>query len=164
MELLFYFFISFIQPIFLPTPEAIAIVAASKKFGSFTAFTVGYLGIILGALTIYFIAYFGFSKVLKLFINDKQLEKFKNSNAASNKLLLFGLFLFPVLPDDIICVSSGMIRLNFKTFLSVLLISKFITTITYAYFFEIYNSIDRIYFILALVSVFIIYLFFRRKL
>ena len=162
MELFIYFLISFIQPIMLPTPEALAIVAASQKFGSFKAFIVGYLGIILGATFIYIISYYGLSKIFYKYINKNKIDNFINNNDLNNKIFLFGLFIFPVLPDDIICISSGITKLNIKPFITTLLFSKLLTTIIYAYFFDLYNSINKIYFILGL-SIFItLYLLFNK--
>ncbi len=52
---LIYFLIAFIQPILLFTPEMVTITGGSLTLGPLKGFIIGYLGILSGIITMYFI-------------------------------------------------------------------------------------------------------------
>lgn len=47
------------------------------------------------------------------------------------------LFILPILPDEIICIGSGLAKLNGYKFIGIAAISKLITSISLAYSLEV---------------------------
>ncbi|PRR80288.1 TVP38/TMEM64 family protein [Clostridium vincentii] len=135
MELI-YIITCFLQPILLPTPEAITISMGSMAFGSFNAFVMGFLGTMLGIITMYSISKrFGLKLIMK-FIKDKDLEKYK-SYVKRNEVLLTGLlFIIPILPDEVVCAGAGVLGIAKKPFFIIAAVTKMITIASYSYMVE----------------------------
>lgn len=127
-----YFAICFLQPIILPLPEPITITAGNIVFGKVIGSTLGFLGTILGIITMFIISRVGSNKLKLNLINNKNLEKYNNLVAKNETFILILLFIFPVLPDEIICIGAGLSPIKFKKFVSIALISKLITIGVYS--------------------------------
>ncbi len=139
LQRLTYFLICFLQPILIFTPEMLTISSGVYLFGKFQAFIIGYVGIVLGIIVMYFIGRLGRKKIFKKIIKDDALEKYNAYVEKSGPLILPLLFLFPILPDNVICAGAGISKVDFKKFLIIALITKLITTSTYAYSIQIFN-------------------------
>lgn len=127
-----YFTICFLQPIILPLPEPVTITAGNVVFGKFIGFALGFLGTILGIVTMFIVSRIGSNKLKLNLISHKNLEKYNNLVAKNETFILLLLFIFPVLPDEIICIGAGLSPIKLKKFASIALISKFITIGTYS--------------------------------
>ncbi len=121
--------ICFFQPILLPLPEAVTVPAGSAVFGSFTAAYLSYIGTISGIAVMFFIARAGGKKL----VNKKHLWKYQEYTAKSETAFLFLLFIFPILPDEIICIGAGLGSVSIRKFLMIASLSKLITSILLAY-------------------------------
>lgn len=142
MKEIIYFFTCLVQPIFLPIPEAMTVLTGSATLGSFKAFILGFLGTTIGILIMYFLSVLGSKKIIDKLVNEKYLEKYKKY-VKNNEILFTGLlFIFPVLPDEIVCVGAGITGISFKVFLPVAILSKLITSFTLAYSWEVANVLS----------------------
>ncbi|MEH7444263.1 VTT domain-containing protein [Bacillus sp. JJ1122] len=128
-----FFFISFAQPILLPIPEAVTIPGASAVFGPTVAAAIAFPGTLLGISAMFFAARYGGRKLISKFIKEEQLEKYQHYVAKNETLIMFLLFIIPILPDEIICVGAGIGQLSPKRFLLIASISKFLTATLLAY-------------------------------
>ena len=136
MEII-YFILCFIHPIIVATPEAVSVMGASIALGSLKAFTIGLMGTVFGIIFMYLISKKLGAKFINRLVNEKQLERYKKY-IQRNELLLTGImFIFPVLPDEIVCVGAGIVGINFKTFIIIAILSKTITIFSYAYSIQI---------------------------
>ena len=140
MEIL-YFLLSFIQPILLFTPEMATIAGGSVALGPFKGFIIGYAGIISGIVVMYFIGNIGREKIVKKLIKEEQIAKFSNIARRNKTTTIAALFLFPVLPDNIICAGAGLTRISFRPFIIIAGITKLATTFIYAYSVEVFSLI-----------------------
>lgn len=136
MEII-YFILCFIQPIILPTPEVASVMGASIALGSLKAFTIGLTGTVFGIIFMYFISKKLGEKFINRLVNEKQLERYKKYIQRNELLLTWVMFIFPVLPDEIVCVGAGIVGINFKTFIIIAILSKTITVFSYAYSIQI---------------------------
>lgn len=142
MKELIYFLTCLVQPIFLPIPEAVTVLAGSVALGSFKAFILGFLGTTIGILIMYFLSVLGAKKIIDKLVNKKHLEKYK-SYVKRNEILFTGLlFIFPILPDEIVCVGAGITGISLKVFLPITILSKLITSFTLAYSWEVANVLS----------------------
>lgn len=159
-----YFILCFIQPIIVPTPEAVSVMGASIALGSLKAFTIGLMGTVFGIIFMYLISKKLGAKFINRLVNEKQLERYKKY-IQRNELLLTGImFIFPVLPDEIVCVGAGIVGINFKTFIIIAILSKTITIFSYAYSIKIAEvlNISRSEFVLIVCIILIFALLISR--
>lgn len=132
-----FFFISFAQPILLPIPEAVTIPGASAVFGPGVAAAIAFPGTLLGISVMFFAARYGGRKFISKFIKEQQLEKYQKYVSKNETLIMFLLFIIPILPDEIICVGAGIGQVSPKRFLLIASISKFFTATVLAYSVEL---------------------------
>ncbi|WLR54522.1 VTT domain-containing protein [Mesobacillus subterraneus] len=136
-----FFFISFAQPILLPIPEAVTVPGASAVLGSATAVAIAFLGTMLGITVMFFVARYGGRKFISKFIKEEQLEKYQNYVSKNETLIMFLLFIVPILPDEIICVGAGIGQVSPKKFLLIASVSKFITATLLAYSVQLASAL-----------------------
>lgn len=133
MYYLLYIVATFLQPICWPLPEVTTILFGVELIGSFKAFIIGYVFIILGIIFMYKFSFFLSNKYLDKFKRKKSFKKFQIF-IQENEILTTGiLFILPILPDEVICIGSAIVGIRFKTFLSIALVAKFICIFMYAY-------------------------------
>lgn len=107
-------------------PGYLGCAAGAVAFGSMTGFFCNYIGISAGSIIAYFLARkYGIDIVLAMF-PQKQYEKW---SVRLNKSRRYDLFLFmatllPLFPDDFLCYFSGLIRMNSKKFIWIILLGK----------------------------------------
>lgn len=127
MKYIIYFILCVLQPICLPVPELTTYLFGEKTIGSMASFLIGLLGVMIGISIMYFISY----KMSNYIINKKNYREKITKLAEYVKkyrILIIGfLFIIPVLPDEIICIGSPIIGINFLLFIIIAFISKAIT-------------------------------------
>lgn len=132
-----YFITCFLQPIILPIPEPLTIMTGSAVLGRFYGAIVGFLGTILGIITMYFISIYASEKFILKIVKKEKLEKFNEYIRKNETLILLMLFVFPILPDEVICIGSGVAKINVHKFITIACISKLVTVFTLSYSIEI---------------------------
>ena len=151
-----YFLTCFLQPIILPVPEPVTIMAGSATFGPSAGAFIGFLGTILGITTMFFLSRLASEKLIVRFINEKKIAKFNKYIEKNEVIMLLGLFILPILPDEVICIGAGLARINKTKFILVAIFSKLVTSISLAYsisFFKIsINDILSVFIIVAILS------------
>lgn len=107
-------------------PGYLGCVAGAVAFGSTTGFLCNYIGISLGSIIAYFLARrYGMEIVLAMF-PKKQYDMW---SARIEKSKAYGLFLFvatllPLFPDDFLCYFSGLMKMNWKKFVWIIILGK----------------------------------------
>ncbi|MGL5149832.1 MAG: TVP38/TMEM64 family protein [Clostridium sp.] len=134
-----YFIICFLQPIILPLPEPVTIVTGSTIFGRFNGAIIGFLGTTLGIITMYFISIYIGEKYLSKLVKKDHLDRFNNYIRRNETLILLLLFIFPLLPDEVICIGAGIARLNACKFIVIACLGKLITSFTLSYSIEMFS-------------------------
>lgn len=130
---LLFFIICFLQPIFLPLPEAVTLPAGSAVLGSFEGAYLGFLGSISGIVVMYFVARIGGLKLVSKLIKEKHLKSYQEYVSKNETIILTLMFIIPILPDEIICVGAGISKVSFKRFLIIAMLSKFVTSTLLSY-------------------------------
>lgn len=138
---LIYFLICFSQPIILPVPEPVTIMAGSTVLGSTYGFIIGVSGTIIGIITMFLMAKIGGNKLVNKLVEPKQLEKYKKFVVKNETAVLIGLFILPILPDEVVCVGAGVSGVSFKRFISIAVLSKIVTVFAYSQSLELTNLI-----------------------
>lgn len=158
-----YFLVCFLQPIMLPIPEPVTIIAGSTVFGPYMGAFLGFLGTILGIITMFFLGRMASEKIISKFIDESSLEKFNRYIEKNEIIMLFGLFILPILPDEIICIGAGLARIKKIKFIVVAIVSKLITSISLAFSISLFNisltNIVAIMVVMAIIWVLVTWLY-----
>ena len=110
-----------IGPVVLTIFQAIQVVVPVLP-----GFVCNYIGICAGSIASYFIARkFGIDVVLAMF-SEKQYNKWSERlcKKKSYDNFLFVATLLPLFPDDFLCYFSGLIKMNAKRFVRIILLGK----------------------------------------
>lgn len=107
-------------------PGYLGCAAGAIAFGSATGFWCNYVGISIGSIIAYFLARkFGIDIVLTMFSKkfyDKWSRRIEKSK--SYGVFLFFATLLPLFPDDFLCYFSGLIKMNRRKFIGIILLGK----------------------------------------
>lgn len=107
-------------------PGYMGCIAGAVAFGTMTGFWCNYIGISLGSVIAFFLARkYGVRIVFAMF-SQKQYEKW-NSRIKKNKSYEWFLFmatLLPLFPDDFLCYFSGLMHMDSKKFILIIILGK----------------------------------------
>lgn len=131
--MLIYLLINFIQPIFLPTPEAITTMAGSAIFGPGPAFVLGFLGTLSGIMVMYGLVRLFGERIIRGIVKEKNLQRFNKYIRKQEILFLSIFFIFPVVSDEVVVLGSVLAGIRFQSFFVVATIAKLITQFIYSY-------------------------------
>ncbi|MFJ8071488.1 TVP38/TMEM64 family protein [Peribacillus sp. NPDC096447] len=139
---LLFLLICFLQPIVLPLPEALTVPAGSAVFGSFTATYLSFFGTISGIAVMFLIARIGGQKLALRLIKEKHLQRYQKYMQKNETAILFLLFVIPILPDEIICLGSGIGGVSFSRFILIASLSKLMTASSLSYSVELAKALS----------------------
>ena len=121
-------------PIF---PSFAGFVSGAALFGAMGGFLTNYIGICAGSIAAYYLAKcFGtqlVSKLISIEKYDSYVEKINRSK--SYPRLLFAAILLPLAPDNFLCYFSGLINMDAKKFIAIILAAKPWCILFYSIFF-----------------------------
>ena len=114
------------QVVFPVVPGYLGCIAGAISFGTWTGFICNYIGISAGSIAAYFLARrYGEELVTALFserLYNKWKEKIEKKK--SYDVFLFVATLLPLFPDDFLCYFSGMMGMDKKRFIWIIIIGK----------------------------------------
>jgi len=115
--------LQFLQVTILPLPAMVTTIVGVIIFGPFIAFILSCLAIILGSI---FAFYLGKGLGIKLlyWAIGKDKTTLMQQKMERGKFLFFLMMLFPLFPDDILCMLAGVMNMDFKFFLITNLITR----------------------------------------
>lgn len=107
-------------------PGYLGCAAGAIAFGSATGFWCNYIGISLGSVIAYFLAKKYGMDIINALFPKKQYEKWsaRLEKSRSYEWLLFIATLLPLFPDDFLCYFSGLIKMNSKRFIWIIILGK----------------------------------------
>ena len=109
---------------FMPGTSATFIGVAIVMFGAWKGFAISTISVFLSSSLMFFIGHhFGEKAAIKL-VGKESLEKAQNLIDVKSKMLLPLMFLFPVFPDDALCMVAGMTKMRFWYFAVVVAIFR----------------------------------------
>lgn len=107
-------------------PGYLGCAAGAVAFGTFTGFWCNYIGISIGSIIAYFLARkYGMDIVLMMF-SQEQYDKWSTriEKSKSYPWFLFIATLLPLFPDDFLCYFSGLIKMNARKFIWIIILGK----------------------------------------
>ncbi|EHJ56408.1 TVP38/TMEM64 family protein [Streptococcus urinalis] len=130
-----FLFLQIIQVVIPIIPGGLTTVVGFMTFGPYLGLLLNVLGISLGSLILfYLVRRFGRPFIL-LFIKEKQLRQYDKKLATKTYERIFILnMISPMAPADIMVMITGLSQMSLKRFVSIILICRPISMITYSYF------------------------------
>lgn len=105
---LIFFAIQYLQVVVLPIPAFISTVAGSLVFGPWIASLISIMAIILGSLTCFLLGRKLGWRLLVWIIGEEDAIKWQQK-LGYGKYAFFLMMLFPLFPDDILCIVAGAV-------------------------------------------------------
>lgn len=122
---LIFMILQILQTTILQVPAILVTLAGTLIFGRLKAFLLSFLAVMIGSVIMFFIGRKVGRKFLNFLIGSEKTEKWINQ-LSNGKYLFFLMMLFPLFPDDILCVVAGLTNMSFSFFLITNIISRFI--------------------------------------
>lgn len=115
-----------VQVVIPVLPGYLGCAVGALSYGTLTGFICNYVGISLGSIIAFFLAYkFGKPLVVDLF-SEKMYQKWKEKfeKRKSYGIFLFVATLLPLFPDDFLCYFSGLIGMEKRKFIWIIVLGK----------------------------------------
>lgn len=121
---LIFFAIQFLQVSFLPIPAFITTVAGTYVFGPLIAFIISFVSVMVASLFSFWLGRRFGERLIKWIAGDATVEKWQ-AKLDRGKYVYFLMMLFPVFPDDILCLIVGAgTNISYKFFIITNLITR----------------------------------------
>ena len=122
---LIFIILQILQTTILQIPSILVTLAGSLVFGKWLAFLLSFIAIMLGSLIMFWVGRKAGTKFLKFLIGEEKSNKWI-SKINECKYLFVLMMLFPLFPDDILCVVAGLTSMDFKFFFFTNVVARFI--------------------------------------
>lgn len=154
--------LQFLQVVFIPIPAYFITLTSMKMYPDqmLLLFVVTLLVVMLGVITAYWIGRkWGKKAVVWAAGNEEEYNKWLNVlQSKKTNLFYFLTVLFPIFPDDILCLLVGSIKMNFWWFLLCNFVGRAIGLITFMFVFtNISNGLTSIIIFGILIIILFIY-------
>ena len=116
-------------------PGFLGCAVGAIMFGPMGGFWCNYIGICAGSIIAYFLARkYGMDVVLLMF-PKKEYDKWSTriKKGKSYDIFLFVSTLLPLFPDDFLCYFSGLVKMDKKKFIWIILLGKPWCILAYSY-------------------------------
>lgn len=104
-----------LQTTILQIPAIFVTIAGAVIFGRWPAFIMSYVAVMIGSLIMFWVGRKAGRKFLNWMIGKDTSEKWID-RMSRGKYLFFLMMLFPMFPDDILCVVAGLTNMSFSFF------------------------------------------------
>ena len=130
---LIFFAVQFLQVTFLPIPAIVTTLTGTLIFGPVVAIIISFVAVMLASLFSFFIGRKIGKKFVKWAVGKKDFEKWSKT-LTKGKYTFFLMMLFPLFPDDILCLIAGAAStMSYKFFIITNLITRPIGIIAICY-------------------------------
>lgn len=120
---LIFFAIQFLQVTFLPIPAAVTTVAGTLVFGPWITLAISFVSVMLASVFSFFLGRKIGKKIVIWVAGEEDYRKWA-TKLGQGKYVFFLMMLFPVFPDDILCMVAGTTTMTWKFFIITNLITR----------------------------------------
>lgn len=107
--------LQFLQTTVLQLPAILVTMAGAVMFGKWQAFLLSFVSVMLGSIVMFFVGRKAGRKFLGWMIGKEKTEIWI-SRLDDGKYLFFLMMVFPLFPDDLLCVVAGLTDMSFSFF------------------------------------------------
>ena len=115
--------VQFLQVTFLPLPAAVTTIAGTLVFGPWITLGLSLFAVLLGSAFAFFLGRKVGRRLVVWVAGEKDAAKWEEK-LKRGKYVFFLMMLFPVFPDDILCIVAGCIGMDWKFFMVTNLITR----------------------------------------
>ena len=115
--------VQFLQVTFLPLPAAVTTIAGTLVFGPWITLGLSLFAVLLGSAFAFFLGRKVGRRLVVWVAGEKDAAKWEKK-LKRGKYVFFLMMLFPVFPDDILCIVAGCIGMDWKFFMVTNLITR----------------------------------------
>ncbi len=112
---LIFILLQILQTTILQIPAIFVTIAGALIFGRWPAFIMSYIAVMIGSLIMFWIGRKAGRKFLNWLAGEETANKWID-RMSNGKYLFFLMMLFPLFPDDILCVVAGLTKMSFPFF------------------------------------------------
>lgn len=112
---LIFILLQILQTTILQIPAIFVTIAGALIFGRWPAFIMSYIAVMIGSLIMFWIGRKAGRKFLNWLVGEETANKWID-RMSNGKYLFFLMMLFPLFPDDILCVVAGLTKMSFPFF------------------------------------------------
>lgn len=121
---LIYILIQFLQVTFIPVPAAVTTMAGVAIFGVWKTFVYSMIGIMLGSLLAFYLGRKYGTKLIVWLMGERTYAKYLRITKGKDKVVLTMMFLFPLFPDDLLCIAAGLTNMTYWQFFAIMAIAR----------------------------------------
>ncbi|MGL4521389.1 MAG: TVP38/TMEM64 family protein, partial [Bacilli bacterium] len=118
--------------IFFCIPSVVFMIVGSFFFSPFTAIVLTLIGTVNSALIVYAFGRSMWAKKMKNNLSNKYPNLFKRGMMHNKSVLAIGI-LCPIAPSDVLCLSSSVLGLNLKTYVTIVSIANLPMIVLYSF-------------------------------
>lgn len=166
---LIFFLIQFMQVTLVPIPAFITTVAGTLVFGPWMTTVISIVAQMLGAVAAFYIGRKLGRKVVAWIAGEEQTKKWE-TKLGKGKYAFFLMMLFPVFPDDLLCLVAGLTTMSFRFFFVTNIITRPIAIVATCFFgsgylipFEGYWLILWAVLVLAVIALLVLSFVYQEK-
>lgn len=134
LGILVFILIQIAQVVCVPIPSVIIVLVGTLIYGPTLCALFCSIGVILGSFISFGIGKSFGKKFVGWIIGKDKLEHYLGIFKGREKSFLCIAFIFPLFPDDILCLVSGISNITFKEFFKITLLTRPIGVIFLCYF------------------------------
>ena len=112
-----------LQTTVLQIPAIFVTIAGTLVFGRWTAFILSFIAVMIGSVIMFWVGRKAGRKFLNWLAGKEEADKWVE-RMSHGKYLFFLMMLFPMFPDDILCVIAGFTNMSFGYFFITNLIAR----------------------------------------
>ena len=119
-----FFVLQFLQVVLLPIPAAVTTIAGTYVFGPWITIALSFVAVMLASIFSFFIGRKVGKKLVVWVVGDKTFDKWSQI-LGKGKYVFFLMMLFPVFPEDILCLIVGCAtNMTYTFFITTNLITR----------------------------------------
>ena len=121
---LVYCLLQFLQVTFIPLPAMATTIVGTLLFGPLVSSLLSLVGILLGSMFAFWLGDKFGEKVVSWIVGEKSMKKYSSLLFDKGKYMFFLMMLFPLFPDDVLCLVAGMTAMSFRFFFITMILTR----------------------------------------
>lgn len=109
------FIVQLLQTTIVPIPSFITTIAGVLVFGAWQCFFISILAILTGSIISFLMGRYLGKGIIKWIVGEKKFITLEDK-LTKGKYVYFLMMMFPLFPDDILCMMAGVTKMSFKFF------------------------------------------------
>ena len=132
--ILIFFLLQVFQVLIGFIPSMVTTLVGVAIYGPLVASLISIVAITLGSIIVFFIGRYLGRKVVVWIAGEAQTKKYCDLLNEKGKYLLILMLLFPIFPDDMLCLIAGITSMTFRFYILTILLTRPISIFVTAYF------------------------------